>query len=221
MICPSCNSNTISFFRLWLKCGFGVYQCQQCNSKVKVKSNFLLFLFSLSLGIAAIFIGAYARSFLVLIIAFTLAVILDAIIGLRFRKLIVVNHDSYQYVYLRFIIEVLITIMFGLFALFAKVAYSLMYTNILFFNLFDLFIYGIIGFLIGFLSRSRIYLLTLIFIIPSIIFIGRILVKVYVTGESNYPSHEWIASIVLIPLISFLGCSFGKRLISRKQARSG
>jgi hypothetical protein len=144
-----------------------------------------------------------------------LAGILDAIMGWRFRKLIIVD-DSYHNFHLRYLIEIIISFMLGILMCFFKFMNSLFYTNILFFNLFDFFVYGIGGFFIAFLFRWKVDLLTLIFIIPSIILVGLMLAKVYIMGESSYPSYEWIASLIIIPLVSLLGVSLGKRFSIKK-----
>ena len=211
MICPVCNNNTIPFFKQWLKGWFGVYECKKCNAKVKVKSNFLLSFFSYCLGVAAIVIGVYARSLIIFVLALALAAMLDTLMNQRFRKLIVA-HDNSSPIHSRYLIEILAAIMLGALACMAKIVYASMYRNILFFNLLDVLVYGIMGFVIGYLSRWRAYFLTLIFIMPSVIFVGWILVRVYITKVANYPSYEWMASLILIPLISFLGVSLGKWL---------
>lgn len=121
---------------------------------------------------------------------------------------------------LRYFIEILLVLFLSWLAGIAKVSYAYIYTSPILFNLFDFIVYGVVGLLIGLLCLWRVYILALIFIIPSFLVTSEALNRVYITRRQDYTDYgvyEWIASAIVIPAIAFLGVSVGKRFALKKQ----
>jgi hypothetical protein len=87
MKCPQCQTDSIPFGKIWLKSGFGTYRCPNCNALCRVRRSNWLFVVCLCLGGAASGLGLWSRSWLVFGAAVFVAVLLDALIDFRFRRL--------------------------------------------------------------------------------------------------------------------------------------
>jgi hypothetical protein len=118
---------------------------------------------------------------------------------------------------LRYLFETSAVALLSITAGMAKVTYAFFYTSILSFNIFDVLVYGIVSFLIGYISRWRnkksTVILILVFMLPSLVFV----IKTYLTREASYPAYEWLASAFIIPLSAFLGASLSKQVVSKTQ----
>jgi len=87
MECPNCHKNSIPFFRVWRRSGFGTYRCPDCGAVCRVKKSALLFVLAVFLGGLAGGLGLYFRSWIVLVVGFAVAMIIDALIDWRCRRL--------------------------------------------------------------------------------------------------------------------------------------
>lgn len=123
--------------------------------------------------------------------------------------------------YLMYVLNIVVVIILSTSAVIAEIMYAFIYTNLILFNLFDIIVYGCCSFLIGFLSRWRDFKfsisLIIVLILPSLIFVGQTLSRVYMEKKSPYPSFEWMASMLIIPLSAFVGGLLSKRFIYREQ----
>jgi hypothetical protein len=118
---------------------------------------------------------------------------------------------------LRYLFETSAVALLSVTAGMTKVTYAFLYTSILSFNIFDVLAYGIVSFLIGYISRWRnkksTVILILVFMLPSLVFV----IKTYLTKEASYPAYEWLASAFIIPLSTFLGALLSKQVVSKTQ----
>lgn len=87
MNCPSCQKDSIPFLRLWLKSGFGTYHCPNCNAISRIKKSVPLLVFSGGLGVVSAGFGILFRSWGVFGVALAVAVVLDAVVDFRLRRL--------------------------------------------------------------------------------------------------------------------------------------
>jgi hypothetical protein len=87
MICPKCNTNSISFLKAWFKSGLGRYRCPNCGANCRVRKNGWLTVGSTCLGLAAAGAAIYYQSWKVLIVASVVALILDGVMDSLFRQL--------------------------------------------------------------------------------------------------------------------------------------
>jgi hypothetical protein len=94
MICPHCQKNTISFFKVWLKSigWFRTLTCPECNKKSKMKRNIFLFIVSFCLGVGVL-VPLFLKSWGIFILALVAVVylIIDAAIDYKYRKLVPVD----------------------------------------------------------------------------------------------------------------------------------
>lgn len=93
MICPICRYNGVSFFRIWIKSGWGEYTCRNCGAKLKVKKNIRLALISILLAGAAFTLGFATKSWIVFFIALVIVLVLDAAVDRQYRVLIPTDHQ--------------------------------------------------------------------------------------------------------------------------------
>ena len=87
MNCPSCQKNVIPFIKLWLLSGFGTHRCPSCGAICRIRKSWRLKVFSLCLGGLVAFVGFHYRSWTVGVTAFMVALMVDAFVDARFRRL--------------------------------------------------------------------------------------------------------------------------------------
>ena len=88
MVCPHCKKNSIPFFKVWLKSigWFRTLTCPECNKKSKMKKNIVLTIVSFCLGVGVV-VPLFLKSWGIFILALVVALIIDAAIDYKYRKL--------------------------------------------------------------------------------------------------------------------------------------
>ena len=92
MVCPHCKKNSIPFFKVWSKSigWFRTLTCPECNKKSKMKRNIVLFIVSFCLGVGVL-VPLFLEIWGIFILALVVALIIDAAIDYKYRKLVPVD----------------------------------------------------------------------------------------------------------------------------------
>jgi len=92
MVCPHCKKNNIPFLKVWLKSQgwFRTLTCPECNKKSKMKRNIVLATISCCLAVGVL-VPFFLKSWGIFILALVVALIIDAAIDCKYRKLVPVD----------------------------------------------------------------------------------------------------------------------------------
>ena len=94
MKCPACNTDSIPFLKIWLKSGFGVYNCKHCGATLRIKKQPLLAVISFFLGAFAASVVLYFHSWLIFFIVLIICLAIDAVMDIKFWHLIEIQKDA-------------------------------------------------------------------------------------------------------------------------------
>ena len=93
MICPICKHNGVPFSSVWIRSGWGRFNCRDCGATLKVRKDARLPLLSALLACSAFILGISTKSWIVFSAAVIIVIFLDALIDYRFRVLISAGNE--------------------------------------------------------------------------------------------------------------------------------